>query len=73
LASAFAGMFNLAYKNLVSSKKNFFLSQDRFDVNIPVSQLKRNDHPKLMWQSENQQTIGELFIGFLRFFAKDFR
>ncbi|CAF0948093.1 unnamed protein product [Adineta ricciae] len=49
------------------------LLPDRFDVNIPVSQLKRNDEPKLIWKSENHQTIGELFIGFLRFFSKDFR
>ncbi|UJR28560.1 hypothetical protein I4U23_009793 [Adineta vaga] len=49
------------------------LLPDRFDVNIPVSQLKRNDEPKLIWKSENHQTIAELFIGFLKFFSKDFR
>jgi len=49
------------------------LLPDRFDVNIPVSQLKRNDQPKLIWRSENRQTLGELFIGFLKYFAKDFR
>jgi poly(A) RNA polymerase GLD2 len=46
---------------------------DRFDTDQPVSQLKRNDEPKLIWKSENRQTIGELFIGFLKYFSKDFR
>ncbi|CAF3391725.1 unnamed protein product [Rotaria socialis] len=49
------------------------LLPDRFDVNIPVSQLKRNDEPNLIWRSENQQTVAELFIGFLRYYAKNFR
>ncbi|CAF1076029.1 unnamed protein product [Rotaria sp. Silwood1] len=49
------------------------LLPDRFDVNIPVAHLKRNDEPKLIWKSDNHQTLGELFVGFLRFFAKDFR
>ncbi|CAF0905206.1 unnamed protein product [Rotaria sordida] len=49
------------------------LLSDRFDVNIPVAHLKRNDQPKLIWRSDNHQTLGELFTGFLRFFAKDFR
>jgi len=49
------------------------LLPDRFDGDIPVSQLKRTDEPKLIWKSENRQTLGELFIGFLKFFAKDFR
>ncbi len=52
-------------------KNNLF--KDRFDANIPVAQLKRNDQPKLIWRSDNRQTVGELFIGFLKFFAKDFR
>jgi hypothetical protein len=49
------------------------LLKDRFDVDQPVSQLKRTDEPKLIWKSENRQTLGELFIGFLKYFAKDFR
>ncbi|CAF2495749.1 unnamed protein product [Rotaria sp. Silwood2] len=49
------------------------LLPNRFDVNIPVANLKRNDEPKLIWRSDNHQTLGELFIGFLKFFAKDFR
>lgn len=47
--------------------------QDRFDTETPVSELKRNDEPKRIWQSENRQQIGELFIGFLKYFSKDFR
>ncbi|CAF3574554.1 unnamed protein product [Adineta steineri] len=49
------------------------LLPNRFDVNIPVSRLKRTDEPKLTWRSENRQTVAELFIGFLKFYAKDFR
>ncbi|CAF1068057.1 unnamed protein product [Adineta steineri] len=49
------------------------LLPNRFDVNIPVSRLKRTDEPKLIWSSENRQTVAELFIGFLKFYAKDFR
>ncbi len=51
----------------------FWFLKDRFDTDIPVAQLKRTDEPKLIWKSENRQTLAELFIGFLKFFAKDFR
>ncbi|CAF4147209.1 unnamed protein product, partial [Rotaria sp. Silwood1] len=34
------------------------LLPDRFDVNIPVAHLKRNDEPKLIWKSDNHQTLG---------------
>ena len=50
-----------------------FLSKNRFDPDQPVSQLKRNDAPKSIWISENRQTLGELLIGFFKFYAKDFR
>lgn len=49
------------------------LLPNRFNVSVPVSQLKRTDEPKLIWQSDNQQTIGDLFLGFLKYFSKDFR
>jgi hypothetical protein len=69
LASTLAGRLERSFENCNYS----FVLKTRFDGDIPVSQLKRNDEPKLIWKSENRQTLAELFIGFLRFFAKDFR
>ncbi|CAF0763558.1 unnamed protein product [Didymodactylos carnosus] len=49
------------------------LLPDRFDAKIPCSQLKRNDKPSELWQSQNIQLVGELFIGFLSYYVKQFR
>ncbi len=69
LASTLAGRLKRNFENYYYS----FVLKNRFDGDIPVSQLKRNDEPKLIWKSDNRQSLAELFVGFLKFFAKDFR
>jgi len=63
----------VGWREIFKNYNYSFVLKNRFDGDIPVSQLKRNDEPKLIWKSDNRQSLAELFVGFLKFFAKDFR
>lgn len=48
-----------------------FLHQDRFDRNLDIRELKFDD--TVNYKSDNGQSVGELFLGFLSYYSNKFR
>ncbi len=44
------------------------LNREKFNAKTDIRTLRLNDDPP-EWTSENTQTLGELFMGFLEFYA----
>lgn len=44
----------------------------KFNIDVPVSSLSLEDDDLKFWTSQNTQNLGELFYGFLNYYA-DFK